>query len=137
MSIVLGVVALPASPHLRLALQTARSGLQEPAARLFAKEGLTVRVGARLRLIVPDRLEGQFSIGWGNADEGHRGTVIVVNRCTGPPGARWLSYAGGYYVRNPFCARLIVAAHGQRRQVRVGIGKACSGQRPPPQPTQG
>jgi hypothetical protein len=136
MRVFLGVVALPASPHLRQALQTTRSDLRDPAARLFAKTGLEIRAGARLRLIVPDRLRDQFSIGWGNAGEGHRGTTIVVNSCTGPPGARWLAYAGGYYVRDPFCASLLVAAHRQQRRVRIGVGKACPGQRPPPEPTQ-
>jgi hypothetical protein len=136
MSVVLGVVALPTSPHLRRALQTARSELRDPAARLFAKWGLEIRVGARLRLIVPDRLRDRFSIGWGNAGEGHRGTTIVVDACPGSRGAKWLVYAGGFYVRDPFCAPLIVSAHGQRRRVRIGVGKACPGQRPPPQPTQ-
>jgi hypothetical protein len=137
MRVVLGVVALPTSPHSRRALQTAQSGLHDPAARLFAKSGLDIRAGARLRLIVPDPFRNQFSIGWGNAGEGHRGTTIVVDACTGPEGVKWLAYAGGYYVRDPFCARLIVAARQQRRRVRIGVGEACPGQRPPPQPTQG
>ncbi len=137
MRVVLGVVALPTSPHLPLALETARSNMHDRAARLFAKSGLVIRARARLRLIVPDGLRSRFSIGWGNAGEGHRGTTIVVDACTGPPGAKWLVYAGGYYVRDPFCASLIVAAHRQRRRVRIGVGKACPGQRPPPQPTQG
>lgn len=137
MHVVLGVVALPTSPHLRRALQTARSGLDDPSARLFAKWGLVIRPRARLRLIVPHGLANQLSIGWGNAGEGHRGTTIVVDGCTGPPGAKWLAYAGGYYVRDPICAPLIVAAHRQRRRVLVGVGKACPGQLPPPQPTQG
>jgi hypothetical protein len=137
MRVVLGVVALPTGPHLRRALQTARSDLHDPAARLFAKWGLDIRAGARFRLIVPDRLRNRFSIGWGNAGEGHRGTTIVVDACSGSRGAKWLAYAGGYYVRDPFCAPLTVAAHRQRRRVRIGVGKACPGQRPPPQPTQG
>jgi hypothetical protein len=137
MRVVLGVVGLPASPHLRRALQTARSGLHDPPARLFAKSGLAIRAGARFRLIVPDRLRDQFSIGWGNAGEGHRGTTIVVDGCSASRGARWLDYAGGYYVRDPVCAPLIVAAHRQRRRVRIGVGKACPGQRRPPEPTQG
>jgi hypothetical protein len=135
--VILGVVALPTSPHVRRALQTARSDLPARAARLFAKSGLVIRAGARLRLIVPDRLRSRFSIGWGNAGEDHRGTTIVVDACAGPPGAKWLVYAGGFYVHDPFCARLTVAADQQRRQVRIGVGKACPGQRPPPQPTQG
>lgn len=137
MRVILGVVALPTSPPLRRALQTARSDLHDPAARLFAKWGLDVRAGARLRLIVPNRLRTRFSIGWGNAGEGHRGSTIVVDACSGPPGAKWLVYAGGFYVRDTFCAPVTVAAHQQRRRVPIGVGKACPGQRPPPQPTQG
>ena len=136
MRLILGVVALPTSPHSRRALQTTRSDLHDPAAGLFAKSGLEIRAGARLRLIVPDRLRDELSIGWGNAGEGHRGTTITVDNCTGPPGVRWLAYAGGYYVRAPLCASLLVTARRQQRRVRIGVGKACLGQRPPPEPTQ-
>jgi hypothetical protein len=136
MRVILGVVALPTSPHLPRALQTTQSGLHDPTARLFAKWGLDIRVGGRLRLIVPERVRNQFSIGWGSG-EGHRGTTIVVDDCTGPRHAKWLGYAGGYYVRDPLCAPLIVAAHRQLQRVRVGVGRACPGQRPPPEPTQG
>jgi hypothetical protein len=135
MHVVLGVVALPASPWTRRALQTARSGLRDPRARLFAKQGLVIRAGARFRLIVAGRLRDRLSIGWGNAGEGHRGTTIAVKACSGPRGAKWLAYAGGYFVRDPMCAPLIVAANGQQQRVQIGIGKACEGQRPPPQPT--
>ena len=65
MHVVLGVVALPASPWMRRALQTARSGLRDPRARLFAKQGLVIRAGARFRLIVDGRLRDRLSIGWG------------------------------------------------------------------------
>jgi hypothetical protein len=135
MRVVLGVVALPVSPWTRRALQTARSGLRDPRARLFAKQGLVIRAGARFRLIVQGRLRDRLSIGWGNAGEGHRGTTIAVAACSGPRGAKWLAYAGGYFVRDPVCATLIVAANGRQQRVQIGIGKACEGQRPPPQPT--
>jgi hypothetical protein len=135
MNVILGVVALPASPGLRRALQTAPSGSGDQKARLFAKWGLVVRPGTRFRLIVPDRLRNQLSIGWGNGNEGHVGTTVVVDRCTGPRGAKWLAYAGGYYVREPICATLIVATGRYERRVRIGVGKACPGQGPPPMPT--
>jgi hypothetical protein len=137
MRVILAVVALPASPQIQRALQTGWSGLHDPAARLFAKWGLVIRPRARFRLTIPDQLRHKLSIGWGNAGEGHRGTTIVVDGCAGPRGAKWLDYAGGYYVRHPICAPLIVAAHGQRQRVWIGVGTACRGQRSPPEPTQG
>lgn len=66
MRVVLRVVALPASPGLRHALQTSRTGA--PGSRLFAKWGLWVRSGTRFAVIVPAVLRGQLSICWGNAD---------------------------------------------------------------------
>lgn len=136
MTMVLGVVSLPASPKMTRALQTARTGLGVPAARLFAKWGLFVRAGATVRLIVPERFRHRLSIGWGNNSDGHRGNLISVTGCAGPPGARWLVWPGGYYVRDPVCAPLIIEAGGQRRRVQMGIGKPCPGQRPAPNPTQ-
>ena len=135
MRTVLGVVALPASPQMRRALQTARVGARDSATHMFAKWGLVIRPGARFRLIVPRRLRDRLSLIWGNANEGHRGTTIVVNGCRGPRDAKWLAYAGGYYVRRPMCAPLVIAAHGRRQRVLIGVGKACPGQGPPPQPS--
>jgi hypothetical protein len=132
MRVVLGVVALPASPGLRRALQTSRTG---PGRRLFAKWGLWIRTGARFQLIVPHALRGQLSIGWGNAGEGHVGSTVMVAGCQAPH-HQWINFAGGYWTTRPICAALIVAAGGQRRRVRIGIGKGCPGQLPPPQPSQ-
>ena len=78
MRVVLGVVALPASPGLRHALQTSRTGAAGSGSRLFAKWGLWVRADTRFELIVPAALRGQLSIGWGNAGEGHVGSVVIV-----------------------------------------------------------
>jgi hypothetical protein len=130
--VVLGVVALPASPGLSRALQTSRTGA---GSRLFAKTGLSVRAGARFQLIVPTRLRSRLSIGWGNAGEGHVGSTIAVAGCQAPH-HQWIDFAGGYWVTRPMCAALTVAAEGRRRRVQIGIGKACPGQLPPPQPSQ-
>jgi hypothetical protein len=132
MRVVLGVVALPASPGLRQALQTSRTGA---SSRLFAKTGLSVRAGARFQLIVPIGLRSRLSIGWGNAGEGHVGSIITVAGCRAAH-HQWIDFAGGYWVTRPMCAALIVAAEGRRRRVQIGIGKACPGQLPPPQPSQ-
>lgn len=136
LSVVQGVVALPASGHMRWALQTTLTGSRDPAARLFAKQGLVVRAGARFELIVPTRLRGRLSIGWGNAGQGHVGSTIRVPGCLGGHGERWLDFAGGYWVHSTICAPLIVDAGGVRRRVWIGIGTPCPGQLPPPRPTQ-
>ena len=135
MRVVLEVVALPASPGLRHALQTRRTGAPGSGARLFAKWGLWVRSDTQFELIVPAALRGQLSIGWGNAGEGHVGSIVIDPGCQAPH-HRWINFAGGYWTTRPRCATLIVAAYGERRRVQIGIGQACSGQLPPPQPTQ-
>ena len=136
MTVVLGVVALPASPRLRQALQTARTGSRNPAMRLFAKWGLVVRAGAHFELMVPTRLRDGLSIGWGNANEGHVGSIISVQGCRGRHGERWLDFAGGYFSHSTICAPLIVTAHRVRRRVLIGVGTPCPGQEPPPRPSE-
>jgi hypothetical protein len=134
MRVVLGVVALPASPGLRHALQTARVDPHDRHSRLFAKWGLSVLAGSRFRLIVP---AGEpVTIGWGYAGQGHVGSTIIVDRCETTPHARWIDFAGGSWAARPMCASLIVAADGRRRRIRIGIGKACPGQLPPVHPSQ-
>jgi hypothetical protein len=129
MRVVLGVVALPATPSARRALQASPSTLRDPAARLFAKQGLVIRAATRFRLIVPDRFRDRLSIAWGSSSDSRRASTFAVNGCAGPAGVRWLAYAGGYYVRDPMCAPLIVETGGRRQQVQIGIGKPCSGER--------
>lgn len=130
--VVLGVVALPASPG-SLALQTSLSGDGDGPLRLFAKTALLVRPGTTFELIVPSRLTSRLSIGWGAPGRpSHR---VLVSNCAGPGGG-WLAYAGGFWVDHPACVPIIVRAGGQQRQVNIGVGTACPGQRPPQGPSQ-
>lgn len=130
MPVVLGAVALPGRPDESRALQTGRDG-----ARLFAKSGLWVRPGVRFELIVPAALRDRLTMTWGNAGEGNHGDVLIDPACRAGS-ARWVNYVGGYWVRHPMCATLIVASGGRRRRVRIGIGTGCPGQRPPAAPTE-
>jgi hypothetical protein len=79
-----------------------------------------------------------MAVSWGNAGDPPPRSRFVVDDCrgAGATGSRWLAYAGGYYVSHPACVSLDVVANGRRRRVRIGVGRACPGQRPPPQPTQ-
>ena len=65
-TVVLDVVALPASPRYPSALQTSASGIEDPAARLFAKTGLLVRRDAEFELTVGEEDRARLSIGWGS-----------------------------------------------------------------------
>jgi hypothetical protein len=130
--VVLGVVALPTSDAAPVALQTSLSGEPDRSARLFAKQGLEIKIGAAFEIVVPDEVANRFSIGWGSP--GRRTRHLVVPGCDGSPD--WLAYAGGYWAQQVGCMPLLVTAGGQEQRVLIGVGAPCPGQRPPPQPTQ-
>jgi hypothetical protein len=132
MRVVDGVVALPASPRLP-ALGTSRTGSVHRAVRLFAKWGLTIRAGESFTLAVPRRLVGVASIGWGSS--ARPALAVTVPSCHAGR-ARWLSFAGGYFVRHILCLPLLVRAHGKIETAQIGVGVACPGQKPPPGPSQ-
>ena len=132
LQVVLGVVALPASPRYP-ALQTSLSGDGSGAPRLFAKTGLVIRPGTTFELIVPAPFTNRLSIGWGLPGMPHH--RVVVNSCP-DPGGGWLAYAGGYWIDHPACVPIIVRAGSKQQRVDIGLGKACPGQRPPQGPSQ-
>ncbi len=130
--VVLGVVALPASPGYQ-ALATSLSGDGPGAPRLFAKTGLLIRSGTTFELTVPARFTSQLSIGWGTpGPPSHR---VLVHNCAGPGGG-WLAYAGGYWINHPACVPLTVTVGGRQQQVHIGVGTACPGQQPPSGPSE-
>lgn len=130
-SVVLGVVGLPASPRY-WALQTTSSGSADPTAKLFAKTGLTIKVGATFTITVPPEYADVARIGWGNPAVPT--TSLSVNACPDSysPGATWLNYSGGYYVARPMCLPLTIDSGGQKREVSIGVGTPCPGQRAVP-----
>jgi hypothetical protein len=132
LQVVLGVVALPASPRYP-ALQTSLSGDGSGAPRLFAKTGLVIRPGTTFELIVPAPFTKRLSIGWGLPGMPHH--RIVVNRCP-DLGGEWLAYAGGYWIDHPACVPIIVRAGSKQQTVHIGLGTPCPGQRPPQGPSQ-
>jgi hypothetical protein len=131
-TVVLGVVALPTSETMGTALQTSPSGESDTNARLFAKQGLDVKTGADLEIVVPDEVANGFSIGWGSPVRRTRHLVVDPCESSSP----WLAWAGGYWVRQVGCMPLVVRSRGREQRVLIGVGAPCPGQRPPPQPTQ-
>jgi hypothetical protein len=130
MSVVLGVVALPT----HRTLQTGRSG-ESGNRRLFAKIGLLARSGsAPFELIVPPGLVGHLFLGWGNPATPT--SDLRVSGCrSSVPNQPWVAFAGGYWVGSPACVPVTVRTGGSEQTVHIGVGKACLGQQPPPQPS--
>ena len=127
---VFGVVALPT----RTALQANTSG-ESGDRRLFAKQGLLVRsAAAPFELIVPAEWVGRVWIGWGSP-----ATItnhLTVSGCRSKVASqRWLAFAGGYWVGTTACVPLTIKTDDHVRTVRIGIGRACPGQQPPPRGT--
>jgi len=133
LQVILGVVALPTSAA-GPALQTALTGDQPSSPRLFAKTGLLIKAGTDFQIVVPARAGDRLGIGWGSAATPSQ--AVVVHHCAdeGLPG-RWLAYAGGYWLDHPACVTLQVQTADRRQSVDIGLGTACPGQRPPPQPS--
>jgi len=134
LQVVLGVVALPASPR-AAALQTARSG-DGGQPRLFAKSALVIRAGASFELLAVQAPPRGPTFSWspGISAPTRR---LVVSECRSTENSRWLAFIGGYYVNRTSCATVIVRTATRQQRVRIGLGASCPGQRPPQGPSQG
>lgn len=131
--VVLGVVALPASPA-AAALQTGLTGEAVPALRLFAKSGLVIKAGVTFALIAPSLNDNRVAIGWaGNPSTPSR--RVLVASCADAGGTGWLAYPGGYWLDHPACIRMTIRSGTGKQQVAIGLGTPCPGQRPPQGPS--
>jgi hypothetical protein len=111
------------------ALQSNQTGSADPTEKLFAKDGLLVKRQAPFELIVPRLWRDRVGLEWGNTV---RTDHLKFTGCpANTPGAKWLAFAGGYYVPKPACVPLIVKTPRATQRVRIGVGKACPGQQPP------
>ena len=134
LQVILGAIALPTTPTAS-ALQTAPTGLPDPALRLYAKTGLVVRGGTTAEIEVSREARNRLAIGWGGAPPAPAWLI----RISCPPAAagqsRWFSYAGGYWLPKPDCLRLIVRVGHRTQVVHIGLGTPCPGQRSPEGPS--
>lgn len=127
-TVVLDSVALPT----RKALGTSQGA--DPTSLYFTKQPLFVRARRSIRLRVTAAWRDKASMNFGNSE---RTNELVVTACE--PRSRhspfkWLTFIGGFYVTAPACVPIAVTAGHRTRVVHVGIGAACSGQAPPPEP---
>ncbi|MEU4829896.1 hypothetical protein [Streptosporangium sp. NPDC023615] len=124
-------VALPTSEAYGQALQVSEVRLPDGGKGLFAKQGLLVRRGQHVELTVPEAMTGRLWMAWGRP--GRLGARVVVDRCEARD--EWIAFVGGYTVREAGCLPILVSVNGgTAREVRVGIGAPCPGQRPAPRP---
>jgi hypothetical protein len=133
--VVLGVVALPASPT-AAALQTGRLG-EAGQPRLFAKSALIVRAGASFELLAAQAPPRSLAFSWSPHTETPTLTrSLVVSRCRSSANSKWLAFIGGYYINRASCATLIVRTTTGQRRVSIGVGAPCVGRQPPERPSQ-
>ena len=95
-------------------LQTSPAGT-DPAAGLFAKQGLVVRIGALVDLRIGDASVGHAGIGWGNPGTDGDHVRVEATNCHAPSTAQWVAFAGGYYVNEPMCVPIVVEAGAPAR----------------------
>jgi hypothetical protein len=135
LQVVLGVVALPASPT-AAALQTGRLG-ESGQPRLFAKSALVVRAGDSFELLAAQAPPRSLAFSWSPHTETPTPTrSLVVSGCRSTYNSKWLAFVGGYHVNRASCATLIVRTATSQRRVRIGLGAPCPGQRPPQGPSE-
>jgi hypothetical protein len=135
LQVVLGVVALPASPR-AAALGTGRLGERDQP-RLFAKSALLVRPGDSFELLAGEAPPRSLAFSWSPHTETPTPTrSLVVSGCRSTYNSKWLAFIGGYYVNRASCATLIVRTATSQRRVRIGLGEPCPRQRPPQGPSE-
>lgn len=113
-----GAVALP-TPRTFGPLQAGPDGSDDPWFRNYAKQGLVVRTGRTVDLIVPPEGRRRLALSWGNGPA--RLTWHLHVSCR-DPNARWFAFAGGYYVPRPACVSLIVRTGGRQTRVHIAVG---------------
>jgi hypothetical protein len=124
-------IALQTSRSTAQAFQTNRTRDSNPALRLFAKTGLSVRSGVASELIVPDRWVGHLAFIWGGTPPATR---LVIGPCSS--GSVWTVFAGGYLASEVGCFDFIVRTNNVDRTVSVGVGSPCPGQTAPNGPSE-
>lgn len=125
---VAGVVGLPAADTFGPVEANPNPSRHQSQTRLYAKQPLTVRAGQTFDLFVPPKERGQLAIGWGNSPTTYtwRLHVSCQHSQKAWPHAKWLAFAGGYFVSKRRCATLIVRYEGHDDPVRIGVGATCA-----------
>jgi hypothetical protein len=86
------------------------------------KAGLLVRAGtAGVVIAVPQAWRSRVAISWGDSAIV---SALRIALCSGPPN-RWNVYTGGFQLRRPACAPLLVRVGARERRVWFALGRRC------------
>ena len=122
LTVIADAVAVPAATGRSGPLQVSADHDAGTGAKLFAKNGLVVRRGAKVQLRILEPAAGRAWIGWGSP--GVVGRQAVVDGCDGS--GAWIAFAGGYWVRSPMCVPVgIRVAGGAEQRVNIPVGAPC------------
>jgi hypothetical protein len=115
-----GVAALPDDA----VIQTAPSGEQGPAVKLFAKWGLLVRTGETVEVAIGPGWASRARVGWGNPAAPAASVRIKACAVGGAP-KPWTAFAGGTWVAEPACVPAVIRDGNRIEQIRLPIGRPC------------
>lgn len=118
---VFDMVALPNS-----ALQTGLS--RDDGYRLFAKSGLLFRGDERFELRIAETMRSRAAMGFGSSPVPTR---AVQNGPCRESTHGWKGVPGGFWTDEPRCLVLSVSSGGRTKNVQIGLGTPCPGQRGP------
>jgi hypothetical protein len=121
-SVVLGTIQLTTKSQV-LQANPVVDGVSGP--ELFAKQGLTVRPGHAVDLIVPSDWTDRLSIGWGAPSTPTRHLHVPACPANRDAPEAWLVFSGGYLTARPACVPLLITTDGRRQQVSVAVGTPC------------
>lgn len=127
LKVIAGVAALPEAATFGPLEANADPAGDDPQTRLFAKQPILIRAGQTFDLIVPPEERDHLAIGWGNNPMDLTWQLHVDCQHAQKPwaNAKWLGFAGGYFVPQRKCVSLIVRSDGQDHRVKIGAGARC------------
>jgi hypothetical protein len=126
-TILLGRVWFPSRPA--DVLRPARP--RTPEGNLFYKQGISVRAGTLITMIVPDAFSHRYALDFASVPvestsllgEGQR--AIQVQPCPRDSQGPWTAFSGGFLAPQPACVTVIVRTDARSERLRVGLGTRC------------
>ncbi len=125
--ILLGRVWIPSAPSEVLHPSHPRT----PGGNLFFKQGISVRAGTPIELVVPNAFRGDVSVDFaagpvpGASSLGEGENAIFVEPCPADSQGPWTAFSGGFLSRRLICAALVVRVEGRTERLPIGLGKRC------------